>query len=183
MRIVESLSASMRDGVGLRGDLYQPDTDERRPVILIRTPYGKQGYREDSLVRKAVERGLAVFVQDVRGRYASGGEFDPYRQDGRDGYDTVEWLATQAWSNGRIGGSGLSYPGAAQWLLAVEAPPHLTCIFPAMCFFRAAVLLLQWRVGHVVDPVDCEQHRPRRSPPAQSPGAADRHGGARVVEA
>ena len=134
MRIVENLSASMRDGVGLRGDLYQPDTDERRPVILIRTPYGKQGYREDSLVRKAVERGLAVFVQDVRGRYASGGEFDPYRQDGRDGYDTVEWLATQAWSNGRIGGSGLSYPGAAQWLLAVEAPPHLTCIFPAMCF-------------------------------------------------
>jgi putative CocE/NonD family hydrolase len=124
----------MRDGVTLRGDLYQPDADERRPVILIRTPYGKDGYRDDSLARKAVDRGFAVFVQDVRGRYASDGEFDPYRQEGRDGYDTVEWLATQAWSNGRIGTAGLSYPGAVQWLLAVEAPPHLACMFPAMCF-------------------------------------------------
>lgn len=103
-------------------------------MILIRTPYGKQGYREDSLTRKAVERGFAVFVQDVRGRYASDGEFDPYRQEGRDGYDTVEWIAAQPWSNGRIGTSGLSYPGAVQWLLAVEAPPHLVCMFPAMCF-------------------------------------------------
>jgi putative CocE/NonD family hydrolase len=85
-------------------------------------------------VRKAVERGYAVFVQDVRGRYASDGDFDPYRQDGRDGYDTVEWLAAQPWTNGRIGTAGLSYPGAVQWLLAVEAPPHLVCIFPAMCF-------------------------------------------------
>ena len=134
MRITENISAAMRDGVALRGDLYQPDDDERRPVVLIRTPYGKQAYREDSLVRKAVERGFAVFIQDVRGRYASDGDFDPYRQDGRDGYDTVEWLATQAWSNGRIGAAGLSYPGAVQWLLAVEAPPHLVCMFPAMCF-------------------------------------------------
>ncbi len=134
MRITDNLSAAMRDGVSLRGDLYQPDTDARRPVILIRTPYGKQGYREDSLVRKAVERGFAVFVQDVRGRYASDGEFDPYRQEGRDGYDSVEWLAAQAWSSGRIGTAGLSYPGAVQWLLAAEAPPHLSCMFPAMCF-------------------------------------------------
>jgi putative CocE/NonD family hydrolase len=134
MAFIENISAAMRDGVGLRGDLYRPDGEERRPVILIRTPYGKQGYHEDSLVRKAVERGFAVFVQDVRGRYASDGEFDPYRQDGRDGHDTVEWLATQSWSNGRIGTSGLSYPGAVQWLLAVESPPHLVCMFPAMCF-------------------------------------------------
>jgi putative CocE/NonD family hydrolase len=134
MRVLENLSMAMRDGVGLRGDLYQPDTDERRPVVLVRTPYGKQGYREDSLVRGAVERGLAVFVQDVRGRYASDGTFDPYRQEGRDGHDSVEWLAVQPWSNGRIATAGLSYPGAAQWLLAVEAPPHLVCIFPAMCF-------------------------------------------------
>ena len=134
MRLLENIGAAMRDGVSLRGDLYRPDSDERRPVVLIRTPYGKQGYREDSLVRKAVERGFAVFVQDVRGRYASGGEFDPYRQDGRDGHDTVEWLAAQAWSNGRIGTAGLSYSGAVQWLLAVEAPPHLVCMFPAMCF-------------------------------------------------
>src|SRR5918999_5747751 len=122
MRILDNLSAAMRDGVILRGDLYQPDVEERRPIILIRTPYGKQGYREDSLVRKAVERGLAVFVQDVRGRYASDGEFAPYRQEGRDGHDTVEWLATQPWSNSRIGMAGLSYPGGVQWPAPVEAP-------------------------------------------------------------
>jgi putative CocE/NonD family hydrolase len=75
-----------------------------------------------------------VVVQDVRGRYGSDGDFDPYRQDGRDGYDTVEWLASQPWCSGRVAGSGLSYPGAVQWLAAVEAPPHLACIFPAMCF-------------------------------------------------
>jgi uncharacterized protein len=134
MRVLENLSAAMRDGIALRGDLYQPDGDERRAVILIRTPYGKQGYREDTLTRKAVERGFAVFVQDVRGRYASEGEFDPYRQDGRDGYDSIEWLASQPWSTGRIGMAGLSYPGAVQWLAAVESPPHLACIVPAMCF-------------------------------------------------
>lgn len=134
MRILENVPAAMRDGVSLRGDLYRSDGDERRPSLLVRTPYGKQGYREDSLVRKAVERGYAVFVQDVRGRYASHGDFDPYRQDGRDGYDTVEWLAAQPWTNGRVGTAGLSYPGAVQWLLAVEAPPHLVCTFPAMCF-------------------------------------------------
>ena len=70
MRITENLSAAMRDGMSLRGDLYRPDLDERRPVILIRTPYGKDGYRENPLTRKAVERGFAVVVQDVRGRYA-----------------------------------------------------------------------------------------------------------------
>ncbi|MEW6323394.1 MAG: CocE/NonD family hydrolase [Acidobacteriota bacterium] len=132
---VETLTTRMRDGISLAGDLYQPSGDAvRRPAILVRTPYGKEGYRDDALVRKAVERGYAVFVQDVRGRYASQGVFDPYRQDGRDGFDTVEWIAAQPWSNGRVGGRGLSYPGAAQWLTAVEAPPHLVCIFPAMCF-------------------------------------------------
>jgi uncharacterized protein len=134
MHRTENLAAVMRDGVTLRGDLYQPDTDDRRPAILIRTPYSKNGYRNDSLVNKAVERGYAVFAQDVRGRYASDGDFDPYRQDGRDGHDTVEWIAQQSWSNGRVGTAGLSYPGAVQWLLAVETPPHLVCMFPAMCF-------------------------------------------------
>ena len=134
MIVSENLVTRVRDDTSLRGDLYRPDGEGRRHVVLIRTPYGKQAYREDSLVRKAVERGFAVFVQDVRGRYTSDGEFDPYKQDGRDGYDTVEWAAAQPWSNGRIGTAGLSYPGAVQWLLAVETPPHLGCIFPAMCF-------------------------------------------------
>ena len=129
-----NLTARMRDGVVLRADAYRPEGQGRVPAILVRTPYGKNGHRGQAFVAGAVARGYAVVVQDVRGRYSSDGEFDPYRQDGRDGYDTVEWLAGQPWCTGRIAGSGLSYPGAAQWLYAVEAPPHLACIFPAMCF-------------------------------------------------
>jgi putative CocE/NonD family hydrolase len=129
-----NLTARMRDGVVLRADVYRPEAAEGVPAILVRTPYGKDGHRRRAFVQAAVARGFAVVVQDVRGRYASEGVFDPYRQDGRDGYDTVEWVAAQPWCNGRIAGSGLSYPGATQWLAAVEAPPHLACIFPAMCF-------------------------------------------------
>ena len=73
-------------------------------------------------------------MQDVRGRYASDGEFRPYENEGRDGYDTIEWAAQQPWSNGRVGTFGLSYPGAVQWLAAVENPPHLEAMVPAMTF-------------------------------------------------
>jgi putative CocE/NonD family hydrolase len=133
-----NLETRLRDGVILRGDLYHPEGDDRRPVLLERTPYGKgAGNAPSRFVQKALDRGYAVFVQDVRGRYASDGVFDPYRQEGRDGYDTVEWIAAQPWSNGKIGTYGLSYPGATQWLLAVEDPPHLTCIFPSMTFSSA----------------------------------------------
>jgi putative CocE/NonD family hydrolase len=136
--IQTNLETRLRDGVVLRGDLYHPEGNERRPVLLERTPYGKgAGTAPSRFVQKALDRGYAVFVQDVRGRYASDGAFDPYRQEGRDGYDTVEWIAAQPWSNGKVGTYGLSYPGATQWLLAVEAPPHLRCIFPSMTFSSA----------------------------------------------
>ena len=127
----------MRDGVTLRADVYRPDGEARVPAILVRTPYSKGARDESAFVRAAVARDYAVVVQDVRGRYESGGSFDPYRQERHDGFDSVEWAATQSWCNGRVAGSGLSYPGAAQWLAAVEAPPHLACIFPAMCFASA----------------------------------------------
>jgi putative CocE/NonD family hydrolase len=131
---VTEVTTFVRDRTLLRADLHLPAGEGRRPVLLIRTPYGRQGYREDSLVAKAVERGYAVVVQDVRGRYGSDGDFDPYKREGHDGYDTIEWIAAQPWSNGRVATAGLSYPGAVQWLAAVEAPPHLVCAFPAMCF-------------------------------------------------
>jgi len=124
----------MRDGVSIAADLHWPGGDGRRPVLLVRTPYGKQGYRSEKLVVRALDRGYAVVVCDVRGRYQSGGAFDAYRHEGLDGYDVTEWLARREWSDGRIATAGLSYPGAAQWLAAVEAPPHLVCAFPAMCF-------------------------------------------------
>ena len=133
----EPLESRMRDGTVLRADAYRPDGGGAVPAILIRTPYSKASRGENAFVRAAVARGYAVVVQDVRGRYESGGTFDPYRQEGADGFDSIEWLASQPWCNGRVAGAGLSYPGAAQWLAAIEAPPHLACIFPAMCFSSA----------------------------------------------
>jgi putative CocE/NonD family hydrolase len=75
-----------------------------------------------------------MVIQDVRGRYASNGDFSPYQNEGRDGYDTIEWAARQPWSDGNVGTFGLSYPGAVQWLAAVENPPHLKAMVPAMTY-------------------------------------------------
>ena len=79
-----NLECRLRDGTVLRADAYRPDGDGTVPAILVRTPYGKDGHRERPFIRAAVARGYAVVVQDVRGRYASAGEFEPYRREGRD---------------------------------------------------------------------------------------------------
>jgi len=125
----------MRDGVVLRANILRPLGGSRFPVLVYRTPYGKEFALKDyPTFRHALERGYALVVEDVRGRYASGGEFKPYQNEGRDGYDTIEWAARQPWSNGAVGTFGLSYPGAVQWLAAVENPPHLKAMVPAMTF-------------------------------------------------
>jgi putative CocE/NonD family hydrolase len=104
-------------------------------VLVYRTPYDRTDTTgASSLVTAAVGRGYAVVLQDVRGRYGSAGVFEPYRQEGKDGYDTIEWAARQPWSNGKVGTFGLSYPGAVQWLAAVERPPSLKAMVPAMTF-------------------------------------------------
>jgi putative CocE/NonD family hydrolase len=90
--------------------------------------------KEWSTFEKLPARGYAVVIQDVRGRYASDGEFVPYQNEGKDGYDTIEWAARQPWSDGNVGTFGLSYPGAVQWLAAVENSPHLKAMVPAMTF-------------------------------------------------
>jgi putative CocE/NonD family hydrolase len=139
----------MRDGVVLRATVLRPSREGRFPVLVYRTPYGQAsavtGY---STFGAAVKRGYAVVAQDVRGRYLSDGAFDPYRQEGRDGYDTIEWAAAQPWSEGRVGTFGLSYPGAVQWLAAVETPPHLVAMVPAMTFSRPTNF---WYAGGVTD--------------------------------
>jgi uncharacterized protein len=135
VKVVRDVAVPMRDGVVLRADVYRPDGEGRFPVLVFRTPYGKHfAEKGDGVHRKAVERGYVAVLQDVRGRCASEGHFDPYRQEGRDGYDTIEWAAAQPWSDGRVGTWGLSYPGAVQWLAAMEKPPHLVSMAPAMTF-------------------------------------------------
>ena len=135
MDVERNVAIPMRDGVVLRANVWKPTGGGPFPVLVYRTPYGKDATEEwyDTHIR-AVERGYAVVLQDVRGRYESDGEFDPYRNEGRDGYDTIEWAAAQPWSNGSVGTFGLSYPGAVQWLAALEDPPHLKAMVPAMTF-------------------------------------------------
>ena len=134
--VIESdVAVTMRDGVTLPADVLRPRGEGAFPVLVYRTPYGKEFALKDyTTFRHAVERGYVVVVQDVRGRYASEGEFRPYQNEGRDGYDTIEWATRQRWSNGAVGTFGLSYPGAVQWLAAVENPPHLKAMVPAMTF-------------------------------------------------
>jgi putative CocE/NonD family hydrolase len=125
----------MRDGVILRADVLLPAESGRFPTLVYRTPYNKESaLRDHKTFEKAIARGYTVVVQDVRGRYASDGEFNAYRNEGHDGYDTIEWAARQPWSDGKVGAFGLSYPGAVQWLAAVENPPHLKAMAPAMTF-------------------------------------------------
>ncbi len=135
LNVAKDVAVPMRDGVVLRADVALPSSAGRFPTLVYRTPYGKQfALKEGSTFEKAVARGYVVVIQDVRGRYASDGDFSPYQNEGRDGYDTIEWAARQSWSDGNVGTFGLSYPGAVQWLAAVENPPHLKAMVPAMTF-------------------------------------------------
>jgi len=118
----------MRDGLKLSTDLYLPKTDEKVPVILTRTPYKKEMSELDA--RYYARRGYAVAIQDVRGRFASPGEWEPFVNEKEDGYDTIEWLAAQAWSSGKVGMIGASYLGWVQWWAASQNPPHLVTLIP-----------------------------------------------------
>lgn len=143
--IQSEVVVKVRDGVGLRASLLLPQGHGPFPVLVYRTPYGKDNaLKEYMTFRHATERGYAVIVQDVRGRYASQGQFLPYENEGHDGFDTIEWAARQPWSNGNVGTFGLSYPGAVQWLAAVENPPHLRAMVPAMTFSTPQNFFYAW---------------------------------------
>src|SRR5919201_317043 len=109
-----NVPVKMRDGVILRADIYRRSTDGKFPVLLQRTPYNKDGGVAFGM--KAAARGYVVIFEDVRGRYASEGEWYPFKNEPNDGYDTVEWAAALPYSDGRIGMFGGSYVGATQML-------------------------------------------------------------------
>ncbi len=135
VRVEQDVPARMRDGTILYSDIYRPDTPGRYPVILCRTPYNKDafGTRVNSLDPiRAAREGYAFVMQNVRGRYNSQGTFYTFKNEINDGYDTVEWAASQAWSSGAVGMHGGSYVGATQWLAAISRPPHLKCIIPSI---------------------------------------------------
>lgn len=133
VRVSHNVPATMRDGTVLRSDVYRPADAGEYPVLLMRVPYNKDVaqsfvYQHPSWY---AGQGYVVVIQDCRGRYASGGRFDPLRQEAHDGYDTVEWAATLPESNGSVGMYGFSYAGATQLLAAAENPPSLKCCVPA----------------------------------------------------
>jgi putative CocE/NonD family hydrolase len=126
----EILHVPMRDGVLLTGTEWRPTAVGRYPIILIRSPYPRTCCTIPQLAAYFVDHGYAVVSQDVRGRGDSGGAFGFWFQEVNDGYDTIEWLAAQPWTDGRVGMMGPSYPGFVQWLAARAHPSHLVCIVP-----------------------------------------------------
>ena len=147
--IVQELNVPvpMQDGAVLRADVMRPAEAGKFPTLVYRTPYGKDAARAGyTTFQRAVNRGYAVVIEDVRGRYHSDGQFRPYEHEGKDGYDTIEWAAAQPWSNGAVGTFGLSYPGAVQWLAAVENPPHLKAMVPAMTFSTPQNFFYAWGI-------------------------------------
>jgi putative CocE/NonD family hydrolase len=121
----------------LATDLYFPAQDGERasrrfPVILERTPYDKASPRNTANGAYFARRGYVCAIQDVRGRFASEGEWYPFALEAPDGYDTVEWLATQPWCDGQVGTMGGSYSGSDQSALATLNPPHLKTMIVAV---------------------------------------------------
>lgn len=122
-------SAPMRDGVELKLDVYRPDAEGKFPAVLLQTPYGKSGQAGRS--QNFASRGYVVVNVDSRGRFESGGQWDPFSAKHKtDGYDLVEWVAQQPWCTGSVGTYGLSYMGWTQWWTASQTPPSLKAMVP-----------------------------------------------------
>jgi hypothetical protein len=119
-----------RDGVKLNATVFAPHGQkEPLPVIFTFTPYIGDSYTDRAVY--FAKHGYVYALVDVRGRGNSGGEFEPFVNEGRDGYDVVEWLAKQSYCNGKVTMWGGSYAGFDQWTVLKEFPPHLATIVPA----------------------------------------------------
>ncbi|MBI4421614.1 MAG: CocE/NonD family hydrolase [Gemmatimonadetes bacterium] len=132
VRVDSSVTVPMRDGIKLSTDLYFPvGVTGRMPVILMRTPYNKNGNRRtNSAAHWWAGQGYAVAVQDTRGKWESEGQYVVSGGDREDGYDTVDWLAAQPWSNGKVGTIGCSYGGDVQIMQAPLRHPALAAMIP-----------------------------------------------------
>ncbi len=126
----------MRDGVELAANIFLPDEEGCFPTILMRTPYDK-GEEDFGMAHFFVEHGYAVVIQDTRGRFDSQGEWDPFRYEAEDGYDTQQWVGEQEWCNGSIGMTGGSYVGFTQWISAPLGNPYVKTMLPMVPFTEA----------------------------------------------
>ncbi|MEV8637085.1 CocE/NonD family hydrolase [Streptosporangium sp. NPDC051023] len=134
--MIESLTVDrmvaipMRDGTVLRADVYRP-VGQRCPTLVFRTPYDRTGLgMYGTFALRAASSGFAVVMQDTRGRGASGGRFTPFVHEREDGYDSIDWIASQPWCDGNVGMFGGSYDGVTQWQAAMSGHPALKAIAP-----------------------------------------------------
>ena len=127
----KDVSIAMNDGVELAADIYRPHesgSSSRVPTILVRTTYDKSTPKPDIDPNRFAEHGFAVVIQDVRGRHNSGGDFYHGISEVTDGNDTLNWIAAQPWSNGRVGMTGISYLAAVQTAAACAGNEHLASL-------------------------------------------------------
>ena len=137
VRALYDRSCPMRDGIELSTDLYLPAEGGPSPSLVLRTPY--DNLREDDLRTgmrpiEFASRGYAVADQDTRGRHDSPGDWYPFIDEARDGHDTIEWVAKQPWSNGKVGLIGSSYRGLTIWQAAQGGSPHLIAATPRVAY-------------------------------------------------
>ncbi|MGA2463443.1 MAG: CocE/NonD family hydrolase [Thermodesulfobacteriota bacterium] len=152
IRIENDVVVRMRDGATIFVNIYRPEGATKVPAIVAWSPYGKfEAYGERLMLPIGVppgaissmakfespdpaywcHYGYAVINPDVRGAGNSEGEVLCFgTRDGKDGYDLIEWVASQDWCNGKVGLTGNSWVAMAQWYIAAEKPPHLACIAP-----------------------------------------------------
>ncbi|MFQ5343565.1 MAG: CocE/NonD family hydrolase [Anaerolineae bacterium] len=140
--VERNLPVPMPDGVILMADHYMPQAQGTFPTVLIRSPYGRGldvpllGLRFIFIAQRFAERGYHVIVQGTRGRFDSGGEFEPFVNEAADGQATLDWIASQPWFDGNLGMWGPSYLGYVQWAVAAGAPAHLKALVPSLTTSR-----------------------------------------------
>jgi predicted acyl esterase len=148
------VAVRLRDGTVIYTDVFRPVGGANLPTVIAWSPYGKEegltllddfpfraGVAKDAVSELQkwegpdpaywCQHGYAVVNPDARGAFSSNGDIHFWgKQEGRDGYDVIEWVAAQEWSNGKVGLSGNSWLAIAQWFIAAERPPHLSAIAP-----------------------------------------------------
>jgi putative CocE/NonD family hydrolase len=137
----QTFQVPMRDGVRLATSVYGAEPGVPKPVLLLRTPYNKD--RSESTALRQAAAGYVAVVQDARGAFASEGHYIHHNNDDQDGFDTLEWISRQPWSNGHAGMWGSSHPGAVQWLAAADRSYGLEVIAPVAAspsLYRTAYL-------------------------------------------
>ncbi len=135
--VEQDVMVPMRDGEHLAADIYHPARNgqplkQKLPSLLERTPYDKRDLERANRAAFFTRHGYVVVVQDCRGCFGSEGEFYFLLNEPHDGYDTIEWIANQSWSDGKVGTYGTSYMAWVQSAAATQNPPHLACMFPNM---------------------------------------------------